>query len=72
MIDVAVAADITNTITYPTAVPAAKSRVRPALATDPTIFPAEDSIETYFTFAPIDPQTLHLITRMWLEFKAGG
>ena len=72
MIDVAVAADITNTITSPTAVPAAKSRVRPALATDPTIFPAEDSIETYFTFAPIDPQTLHLITRMWLEFKAGG
>lgn len=70
MIDVKIAAAITNAITYPTAVPAARSMIRPELASDPTIFPSRDEIESYFFFAPIEPDVLHLITKMWLEFKA--
>jgi len=71
MIDVKVAANITDSITYPTAVPAARKLVKPELASDTTIFPAPDAIKDFFFFAPIDPDILHLITRLWLEFKAG-
>ena len=71
MIDVKVAADITNAITYPTAVPAARKLVKPELASDTTIFPPSDAMADFFLFAPIDPDILHLITRLWLEFKAG-
>jgi spermidine/putrescine-binding protein len=71
MIDVKVAADVTNAITYPTAVPAARRLVRPELASDTTIFPPSDAMADFFLFAPIDPDMLHLITRLWLEFKAG-
>jgi putrescine transport system substrate-binding protein len=70
MIDVKVAADITNAITYPTAVPDARKLVKAEFASDTTIFPAPADIESYFIFAPIDPDILHLITKMWLEFKA--
>jgi putrescine transport system substrate-binding protein len=71
MIDVKVAADITNAISYPTAVPAASKLVKPELASDPTIFPTPDAMKDFFFFAPIEPDILHLITRLWLEFKAG-
>lgn len=70
MIDVKVAADITNTITYPTAVTAARGLVQPEMASDPTIFPPPDAMKDFFFFAPIDPDLLHVITRLWLEFKA--
>jgi putrescine transport system substrate-binding protein len=71
MIDVRIAADITNAITYPTAVSAARTLVRPELASDPTIFPPPDAVQDFFLFAPIDPDIMRLITRLWLDFKAG-
>ncbi len=71
MIDVKIAAEITDAITYPTAVPNAKKLVRPELASDPNIFPPAETIDSYFVFAPLDTDTLHLITKLWLEFKAG-
>jgi spermidine/putrescine-binding protein len=71
MIDVKIAADITNAITYPTAVPAARSLVKPELASDPTIFPSPEAINGFFFFAPIDSSIMHMITKLWLEFKAG-
>jgi spermidine/putrescine-binding protein len=70
MLDIKIAAAITDTITYPTAVPAAKELVSPDLASDRTIFPSDETIASYFIFAPIEPKILHLITRLWLEFKA--
>jgi putrescine transport system substrate-binding protein len=70
MIDVKTAADITNTITYPTAVTAARSLVKPELASDPTVFPSPEAVKEYFVFAPIDPAIMHVITRLWLDFKA--
>jgi putrescine transport system substrate-binding protein len=71
MIDVKVAADITNAITYPTAVPASRSLVRPELASDPTVFPPPEALQDYFTFAPIDADIMRMITKLWLDFKAG-
>jgi spermidine/putrescine-binding protein len=71
MIDVKVAAGITDSITYPTAVPAAKPLIRPELSADPTIFPPQDAMRDFFVFAPIEPDILRQITKMWLQFKAG-
>jgi putrescine transport system substrate-binding protein len=71
MIDVQVAADITNAITYPTAVSAAAARVRPELRNDPVVFPPAADVAGYFVFAPMEPSIQRLITRLWLEFKAG-
>jgi len=70
MLDVKTAADTTNAITYPTAVPATRSLVRPDLASDPTTFPSPDAINGYFVFNPIDPAMMGMLTKMWLRFKA--
>jgi spermidine/putrescine-binding protein len=71
MIDAKVAADITNAITYPTAVASARSLIKPELLADPTVFPSPEATRDFFVFAPIDPSLLRVITKMWLEFKAG-
>ncbi|MBV8209904.1 MAG: extracellular solute-binding protein [Burkholderiaceae bacterium] len=71
MIDVEVAADVTNAITYPTAVPAARKQLSPELTSDPAIFPPPETTKDAFVFAPIEPALLHRITRLWLQFKAG-
>ena len=71
MLDLKMTAEITNTITYPTAVLASRALVRPELVSDPAIFPSEEAMKGYFFFAPIDQDTMHLITRLWLDFKAG-
>jgi spermidine/putrescine-binding protein len=70
MIDVQVAADITNAITYPTAVSGAAARVRPELRDDPIVYPPPEAVAGYFVFAPMEPAIQRLITRLWLEFKA--
>ncbi len=72
MLDVKIAAEITNTITYPTAVTASQSMVSPVLASDPTIFPSHEAVEGYFFFAPLEPDILHLMTKLWLSLKAEG
>lgn len=71
MLDVDIAAGITNTIHYPTAVPAARSRVRPEILADPAVYPPPEAVAQFFVFQPIDHKILRLITRLWLEFKAG-
>jgi len=71
MIDVRTAAGITDTITYPTAVTAAKALVRAELASDPAVYPPAESVKEFFVFAPLDPAILHLITKLWLNFKSG-
>jgi hypothetical protein len=69
--DLKIAADITMAIAYPTALPAAKKcPVQPELAFGPTIFPSLRDAGLFF-LAPIDPDILPTITKMWREFKAG-
>jgi hypothetical protein len=45
--------------------------VRPELVSDPAIFPSSEAVNEYFFFAPIDQDIMHLITKLWLDFKAG-
>ena len=72
MLDVKVAADITNAITYPTAVPESRRFIRPELTADPAVFPSAEDARGFFMMAEIDPAIMHLITRLWLQFKAGS
>ena len=71
MLDTKIAAGITNTINYATAVPAASSLIRPELLKDTTIFPPESESREFFVFAPMDSAVQRAMTKMWLEFKAG-
>jgi spermidine/putrescine-binding protein len=72
MIDVKIAAEISNVITYPTAVSESRRFVKPELTTDPAIFPSADDAKDFFMMAEIDPTIMHLITKLWLQFKAGS
>jgi putrescine transport system substrate-binding protein len=71
MLDVKTAAMITNEVTYPTAVTASRALVRAELVSDPAIFPSQAELEGFFFFEPIDQEILRLMTRLWLDFKAG-
>lgn len=71
MLDVKMAAENTDAITYSTPVPAARKLVRPEIAADPTTFPTAEAIDGYFVFAPIEPALMNQLTKMWLKFKAG-
>jgi spermidine/putrescine-binding protein len=71
MIDVNIAAEISNSTGYPTAVSAARPMIRAELASDPSLYPSEEATREFFVFAPIDPALTRMITRMWLDFKAG-
>ena len=71
MLEVGIAARITNAITYPTAVPAATKWVDPVLSADTGIFPPPEELKSFFLLSPMDPGILPLVTKMWLEFKAG-
>jgi spermidine/putrescine-binding protein len=72
MLDVKVAAGITNAITYPTAVPQSRPLIRPELTADPAVFPSAEDARGFFMMAEIDPTIMHLITRLWLQLKAGS
>jgi spermidine/putrescine-binding protein len=72
MLDVKVAAEITNAITYPTAVPESRRLVKPELTADPAVFPSAEDAKGFFMMAEIDPTIMHLITKLWLQFKSGN
>jgi spermidine/putrescine-binding protein len=66
-----IAADITNAITYPTAVPLAKKTIKPELLADKSIYPSEDLMKQFFIFEPIETDISRLMNRLWVQFKAG-
>jgi len=65
-----IAADITNAITYPTAVPLAKKTIRPDLLADKSIYPGEDAMKEFFVFAPVETDISRLMNRLWVQFKS--
>ena len=65
-----IAADITNAITYPTAVPLSKKTIRPELLSDPSIYPGDDLMNQFFVFGPINTDITRLINRLWVQFKS--
>lgn len=66
-----ISADITNAITYPTAVPLAKKTIRPELLADQSIFPSDAAMQEYFVFLPADTNITRLMNRLWVQFKSG-
>ncbi len=66
-----IAADITNAITYPTAVTLAKKTIRPELLADQSIYPDDDAMKQYFIFAPVDTDITRIMNRLWVQFKSG-
>lgn len=65
-----ISADITNAITYPTAVPLAKKSVRPELLSDQSIYPSDELMKEFFVYAPIDTDITRLMNRLWVQFKS--
>lgn len=66
-----IAAEITNHITYPNAVPASKPLLRPELAGDPVLYPSEAQLNEYFTYNPIEDDLLRAENKLWLRYKSG-
>jgi putrescine transport system substrate-binding protein len=66
-----IAAEITNQITYPNAVPASKALIRPELANDPFLYPSEAALAEYFNYEPIEDDLLRASNKLWLRFKSG-
>jgi putrescine transport system substrate-binding protein len=66
-----IAADITNAITYPTAVPLAKKMIKPELLADKSLYPSDEMMKQFFVFEPIDTDTSRLMNRLWVQFKSG-
>jgi putrescine transport system substrate-binding protein len=64
-------ARIVDATRYPSAIPATRDLVKPALLADPTVFPPPDIVARYFTIGPSTPAADRLRTRMWARFKAG-
>jgi len=66
-----IAAEITNQITYPNAVPASKAMIRPELTSDPFLYPSDAALAEYFFFEPIEDDLLRASNKLWLRFKSG-
>ena len=66
-----VMAGITNTTRYPNAVPASKAMIEPDILHDPSIYPTEAQMASFFTIGPVPQSAERPRSRMWARFKAG-
>ncbi len=66
-----VAANNTNFVSYPNAIPKATSLVEKEISGDPTIYPPADVTAKLFTFAIIPPDVDRQYTRIWTQLKTG-
>ncbi|MFV8819870.1 extracellular solute-binding protein [Haliea sp. E17] len=66
-----VMAEITNYVWYANAIPASKTAVDEAIASDPSIYPSEEVAAKLFTFPVYEPRADRVGTRMWTALKAG-
>lgn len=66
-----VAADNTNFVSYPNAVPKSTPLVEKAISGDPTIYPPPDVAAKLFTYAIIPPDVDRQYTRIWTQLKTG-
>ena len=65
------AADNTNFVSYPNAVPKSTPLVEKAISGDPTIYPPPDVAAKLFTYAIIPPDVDRQYTRIWTQLKTG-
>ncbi len=63
-------ADLTNTTSYPSAVPSAKPLIKPAELSDPAIYPSGAMFARLFVTKPLPTSIQRLETHLWLQLKA--
>ena len=66
-----IAAEITNHITYPNAVTAAKTWIKPELLADRFLYPSDAEMAEYYVTEPIEDDVMRASNRLWLRYKSG-
>lgn len=66
-----IAAETTNAVTYPNAIPESKKMLKPEIAQDPYIYPSEAQLAEYYTYEPVSGDLLRTLNKMWLRYKSG-
>ncbi|HDR8859607.1 ABC transporter substrate-binding protein [Burkholderia territorii] len=69
--DPKVNAAITNAVFYPTANKAARQFVKPAIARDPSVYPADEVLSKMTLLKPMPPEIRRLQNRLWAQLKTG-
>jgi putrescine transport system substrate-binding protein len=64
-------ADIINALGYPMANSAAMSKVLPAIADNPTIYPSAETMKRIILQIPRTPAANHAVSDGWVRYKAG-
>jgi putrescine transport system substrate-binding protein len=63
------AASLTNTTSYPSAVPGAKALVQPDVLSDPAVFPPPEVYRKLFISKPMPADLMRLQNRLWAKLK---
>ncbi|VWD12241.1 ABC transporter substrate-binding protein [Burkholderia lata] len=71
MQDPKVNAGITNAVFYPTANKAARQYVKPAIARDPSVYPADEVLSRMTLLKPMPAEIRRLQNRLWAQLKTG-
>jgi putrescine transport system substrate-binding protein len=71
LLDPQVAANNTNFVSYPNAVPKSTPLVNKEISGDPTIYPPPEVAAKLFTYAIIPPDVDRQYTRIWTQLKTG-
>ena len=66
-----VAADNSNTVSYPNINVKSTPMVNKDIVDDPTIYPPDDVRAKLFTFAIVPPEVDRQYTRIWTQLKTG-
>jgi putrescine transport system substrate-binding protein len=66
-----VAADNSNTVSYPNINLKSTALVKKEITSDPTIYPPDDVRAKLFTFAIVPPEVDRQYTRIWTQLKTG-
>ncbi|WJF92070.1 polyamine ABC transporter substrate-binding protein [Paraburkholderia bonniea] len=66
-----VSASITNAVFYPGANHGARALIAPALAQDPSLYPADEVLSRMSLMRPVPPEVHRLMNRLWAQLKTG-
>jgi putrescine transport system substrate-binding protein len=72
MLQPAVMAGVSNTVSYANAIPAATPLVNESIADNPNIYPPQSDFAHFFTITGVPAAAERARSRMWAHFKAGS
>ena len=67
-----VIADVTNYVTYANPNPASMKYIDSEIASDPGIYPSDETMQKLFVFKELPPKVKRYITREWTRLKTGS